>query len=94
MLYTPLTEGGPMYCLMSARSTNAKSIFSVMFDVVRMTTLECLEDQVVAGKKICIKSNKICTVRQMRTFACRPFNLVQLGEDGVDDSDCIRWLCA
>lgn len=28
-----------MYCLISARSTKAKSIFSVMFDVVRITTL-------------------------------------------------------
>lgn len=32
-----------MYCLMSALSTNAKSIFSVTLDVVRITTLECLQ---------------------------------------------------
>lgn len=51
----PFTDGGPMYCLMSALSTNAKSIFSVMFDVVRITTLECLEHEV---KK---KTNKINT---------------------------------
>lgn len=32
-----------MYCLMSARSTNARSIASVMFDVVMtMTFLNCL----------------------------------------------------
>lgn len=35
-------EGGPMYCLMSALSTKATSIFSVMLEVVRITTLECL----------------------------------------------------
>lgn len=35
-------EGGPMYCLMSALSTKATSILSVMLDVVRITTLECL----------------------------------------------------
>lgn len=43
MLYMPFTDGGPMYCLMSALSTNAKSIFSVTLDVVRITTLECLQ---------------------------------------------------
>lgn len=32
-----------MYCLMSALSTKAKSIFSVTLDVVRMTTFECLK---------------------------------------------------
>lgn len=41
----PFTEGGPMYCLMSALSTNAKSIFSVTLDVVRITTLECLQNE-------------------------------------------------
>lgn len=35
-------EGGPTYCLMSALSTKATSILSVMLDVVRITTLECL----------------------------------------------------
>lgn len=94
MQYIPFTEGGPMYCLMSARSTNAKSIFSVMFDVVRMTTLECLEDRVVERNKSYIRSNKIYTVRPMRTFARKPFNLVQLGENRIDNSDCIRRLCA
>lgn len=33
-------------------------------------------------------------VRQMTTFARTPFNLVQLGENRVDNSDCIRWLGA
>ena len=32
-------DGGPMYCLMSARSTNARSMAPVMFDVARMMTL-------------------------------------------------------
>lgn len=40
-----------MYCLMSALSTNAKSIFSVTFDVVRITTLECLEHEVKKKQK-------------------------------------------
>ena len=32
-----------MYCLMSARSTNARSILSVTLEVVRITTLGCLQ---------------------------------------------------
>lgn len=35
-------EGGPMYCLMSARSRNATSIVPVMLDVVKMRTFGCL----------------------------------------------------
>ena len=36
-------DGGPMYCLMSARSTNARSMAPVMFDVARMMTLGNLD---------------------------------------------------
>jgi len=34
-----------MYCFMSALSTNAMSIFSVIFEVVRITTLGYLQDK-------------------------------------------------
>lgn len=55
MLYMPFTDGGPMYCLMSALSTNAKSIFSVTLDVVRITTLGCLQyEPKVNTKKLCV----------------------------------------
>ena len=40
-------DGGPIYCLMSALSTKAKSIASVTLDVVRINTLGYLE-----GKQI------------------------------------------
>lgn len=40
---TAVAEGGPMYCLMSALSTKATSILSVMLEVVKITTLECLQ---------------------------------------------------
>ena len=33
-----LLEGGPIYCLISALSTKAKSTAPVMFEVVRMRT--------------------------------------------------------
>jgi len=38
-------DGGPMYCFMSALSTKAMSIFSVIFEVVRITTLGYLQDK-------------------------------------------------
>lgn len=34
-----------MYCFMSALSTKAMSIFSVIFEVVRITTLGYLQDK-------------------------------------------------
>ena len=39
MVYMADGDGKPMYCLMSARSTNARSIAPVMFEVVKMMTL-------------------------------------------------------
>lgn len=44
-----------MYCLMSARSTKATSILSVMLDVVRITTLECLEAEERAPVTLCLR---------------------------------------
>ena len=44
-------EGGPMYCLMSARSTNARSMAPVMLDVVKMITFGYLEQ---ANNKSCM----------------------------------------
>ena len=41
MVLTASTVGGPMNCLMSARSTKAMSMAPVMFEVVRMSTLRC-----------------------------------------------------
>lgn len=38
-------DGGPIYCFMSALSTKAMSIFSVIFEVVRITTLGYLQDK-------------------------------------------------
>lgn len=46
------------------------------------------------GIKSTSNLNQIYVVRQMRTFAYRPFNLVQLGENRVDNSDGVRWFCA
>jgi hypothetical protein len=37
------TDGNPIYCLISARSTNAKSIAAVIFEVVRIRTLGYLK---------------------------------------------------
>ena len=37
------TDGSPTYCLISARSTNAKSIAAVMFEVVSIITLGYLK---------------------------------------------------
>ena len=39
MVYMAAGEGGPMYCLMSARSTKARSIAPVILDVVNIITL-------------------------------------------------------
>lgn len=44
-------EGGPMYCLMSALSTKATAILSVMLEVVRITTLQCLETEEQAPQR-------------------------------------------
>lgn len=38
-------DGGPMYCFISALSTKAMSIFSVIFEVVRITTLGYLQEK-------------------------------------------------
>jgi hypothetical protein len=35
------TDGSPTYCLISARSTDAKSVAAVMFEVVSIITLGC-----------------------------------------------------
>ena len=37
------TDGSPTYCLISARSTKAKSIAAVMFEVVSIITLGYLK---------------------------------------------------
>jgi hypothetical protein len=37
------TDGSPTYCLISARSTNAKSIAAVMLEVVSIITLGYLK---------------------------------------------------
>jgi len=37
------TDGSPMYCLISARAMNAKSVAAVMFEVVRIITLGYLK---------------------------------------------------
>jgi hypothetical protein len=37
------TDGNPIYCLMSALSTNAKSIAAVIFEVVRIRTFGYLK---------------------------------------------------
>lgn len=39
------TDGSPTYCLISARSTNAKSIAAVMFEVVSIITLGYLKNK-------------------------------------------------
>jgi len=39
------TDGSPTYCLISARSMNAKSIAAVMFEVVSIITLGYLKHQ-------------------------------------------------
>ena len=41
-------DGGPMYCLMSARSTNARSMAPVMLDVARMMTLGNLNRSIIS----------------------------------------------
>ena len=38
-------DGNPIYCLMSARSTNAKSMAPVTLDVVRIITFGNLEKE-------------------------------------------------
>jgi hypothetical protein len=43
ILQMAYTDGNPMYCLISARSTNAKSIAAVIFEVVRIRTLGYLK---------------------------------------------------
>lgn len=45
MMKIACAEGGPMYCLISALSMNARSIASVMFDVARINTLGFLEEK-------------------------------------------------
>jgi hypothetical protein len=37
------TDGSPAYCLISAQSTNAKSIAAVLFEVVSIITLGFLK---------------------------------------------------
>ena len=43
MAYIAAGDGGPMYCLISALSTNARSMAPVMLEVVKITTLGLLE---------------------------------------------------
>ena len=40
-------EGRPMYCLISARSTNARSIAPVIFEVVKIMTLGYLKNKMI-----------------------------------------------
>lgn len=103
----PFTDGGPIYCLMSALSTNAKSIFSVTLDVVRITTLECLQYEHKGCKDMGNLKQvwaitrvwkgllpSYCMLQWEDDFSSWPFDLVQLSEDRVDHPDSIRGFCS
>lgn len=48
-------DGGPIYCFISALSTNAKSIAPVTLDVVSIKTLGCLQKQNISYFNLTLK---------------------------------------
>lgn len=87
-----------MYCLMSALSTKAASIFSVMLEVVRITTLECLV-WTRQGPHAGTQSPQCpsdCHARQLALQGCCsgcPARRSQLALDLVRTSLCTQPLC-
>lgn len=68
-------EGGPMYCLMSALSTKATSILSVMLEVVRITTLQCLKTEEHGSAPKCLSDSLACCPVKLPAFGQRPSRL-------------------